>query len=523
MQFSELQLEVSNLMAKSGGSVADYLSLAEELPSYADKQPHYFRKIRVAFLSNFTLQALPEVLKVQAVFYNIWADTYLGGYDQYAQDILNLESELYKFKPDLVYFLIDEIGIDKNQIKELANKLSDGGFKTKLIWGSTVKEKFKDHWYTKYKELGDLRLAPQAFPSFSNKELIAEVIAISGSTKKCLVVDLDNTLWNGIVGESDHKEIKPEQDLQKYILELYNKGIILAINSRNNYDDSLSVINEHPDMVLRANNFIAMKINWEDKAKNMIELASELNISLDSFVFIDDDSFQRESIKNRFPEVAVLTPESLKGYQGFSSSALTEEDKNRGKMYAEENKRKKLQSSLGGVEDFLKQLDLKIEIAPINSNSLARVSQLTQKTNQFNLTTRRYSEKEIGDFVADGWKVWTVQVKDKFGDYGIVGVCMIEPKDSIWYIDNFLLSCRILGREIEKVFLGHVLAQAKTCGAASVLGEFIPTAKNQPCQNFYPNNGFNLTRENDNVTSYKHSLAQAYKVPDFIKISYENC
>ena len=493
MLFNQLQRTILDLVAKDDGSVADHLSLFRQLEVYTNGFPNYFRKIKVAFLSNFTLLGLPEVFRVRAMAHNVWAETYLGPYNQYAQEILSPDSGLHKFQPQLVYLLVDSMSADENQINELVGILQNQGIAVKLIRDSAIKEKFRDYWYTKYKELGDLRLAPEAFPRFAEEELMGEAIAASGATKKCLVVDLDNTLWQGIVGESDYGEIKPEHNLQRHILELYKQGVVLAVNSRNNYDDAMSIINKHPDMVLRPDHFAVLKINWRDKADNMAELAQELNLGLDSFVFIDDDPFQRSSVKNRFPEVAVLPPEKLESYSGFSSLTLTEEDKKRGRMYADENKRKELQSSLSGVEDFLKELDLRIKITPVNSANLARVSQLTQKTNQFNLTTRRYSEEEIKNLMADGWKVWAMQAEDKFGDYGIVGVGMVEPKSNVWRVDNFLLSCRILGREVERVFLGQIMAQARSAGVAKISAEFIPTAKNQPCRSFCPDSGFNLT------------------------------
>ena len=517
MAFIKLQQAVSDLVAQDNSSVADYLVLSKQLLACTDNPPDYFRKVRAAFLSNFTLLGLPEVFRVRALFHNIWVDTYLGPYNQYAQEILNSESGFYKFQPELVYFLVDQAGSDENQINEMVGNLSAKGFRVKLIWGSAIKEKFPDHWNTKYKELGDLRLAPDAFPDFVERELIGEAVAVSGAAKKCLVTDLDNTLWQGIVGESDYNEIEPETDLQKHILDLYGRGVVLAVNSKNNHEDSILIMDKHPDMVLRPDHFAALKINWRDKADNMAELATELNLGLDSFVFIDDDPFQRASVKNRFPEVAVLHPDKLKDYPGFSSLTLTEEDRRRGQMYAEENRRKGLQASLGSVDDFLRELDLKIEIAPVNSDSLARASQLTQKTNQFNLTTRRYSESEIENFRAKGWLVWTVKAADRFGDYGIIGVGMVEPKGGTWRVDNFLLSCRILGRGVEKAFLGYLLSQAKSVGVSKVLGEFIPTAKNEPCQNFYPDNSFDLIEKGDRVFSYKYSLDEDYQVPDFIK------
>ncbi|MBI2454391.1 MAG: hypothetical protein HYV54_02375, partial [Parcubacteria group bacterium] len=166
MSFNQLQLTISDLVAQDNSSVADHLFLSKQLSAQIDKLPDYFRKIKVAFLSNFTLLGLPEVFRIRTLFHNIWADTYLGPYSQHIQEILNPGSGLYKFQPELIYFLVDQPGSDEDQINELVGNLSVKGFKVKLIWGSAIKEKFPDHWQTKYKELGDLRLAPQAFPDF---------------------------------------------------------------------------------------------------------------------------------------------------------------------------------------------------------------------------------------------------------------------------------------------------------------------------------------------------------------------
>jgi FkbH-like protein len=268
------------------------------------------------------------------------------------------------------------------------------------------KEKY---WYTKYKDLGDLRLAPDAFVPLSEK-LLRYVVDFLGATKKCLVTDLDNTLWKGIVGEDGAREVVPNKDIQNYLLELSKLGTILAINSKNNPEDAFETIDNHPDMVLRKNNFAAWRINWQDKAQNIRELAIELNLGLDSFVFIDDSSFEMNLVRDYLPEVAVMPPELIKDYSGFQKSSVTKEDERRGEMYQEEKKREEFKTSFGNIDDYLKNLEIKIKVAEANSKNIPRVSQLTQKTNQFNVTTRRYSEDDIRNFIKNGSKIWTLEV-----------------------------------------------------------------------------------------------------------------
>ncbi len=499
-------------------SVADHIAFAKKLND-ADL-PEYVRKVKVAFLSNFTILGLPEVLKAQAISHNVSADTYLGPYNQYAQEILNPESGLNKFNPKLIYFLVDYTDVDKNQIAELSEKAERGGAKVVLI--SDFSD-FKEYWYTKYKELGDMRLAMDAFPELARK-LTPDLVATSGAAKKCLVLDLDNTLWQGIVGEDGADKVVPNKKLQEHILNLYKTGTILAINSKNNEEDAWEVIEKNPDMLLRRNHFAAWQINWRDKVTNIKAIADELMLGSDSFVFVDDDPFQQNLVAESCPEVAVLHPDQLIGYAGFSSSKLTAEDARRGEMYAEERSRRTLQSSLNSVDDFLKDLKLEVTIREVKPDSpiIPRLSQMTQKTNQFNMTTKRWSEQDIRGLLGLGNRMWAVEAIDRFGDYGTIGFLSVDPKTEFgWRIDNFLMSCRILGRGIERAFLANLVDSARKNGAHKLIGHFIPTKKNKSlCESFYPGNNFKLVSEADGGFYYEYDFAKQYSYPELIKVNF---
>ncbi len=520
MDFKTAKKIIFDLVANRG-SVAGYVNAGKEISSPDLELPEYVRKIKVAFLSNFTLLGLPEVMKAQAFFNNISVETYLGEYNQYAQEILNPESGLNKFKPRLIYFLVDYSDIDKNQITELSEKAKEGGAKVVLI--SDFSD-FKEHWYTKYKDLGDLRLAPEAFPDLA-KKLMSDLVAVSGATKKCLVLDLDNTLWQGVVGEDGADKVVPNKKLQEHILNLYKTGTILAINSKNNEEDAWEVIEKHPDMLLRKNHFAAWQINWRDKATNIKAIADELMLGSDSFAFVDDDPFQQSLVAESCPEVAVMHPDSLIGYAGFSSSKLTAEDARRGEMYAEERSRRTLQSSLKSVEDFLKDLKLEVTIREVKADSpvIPRLAQMTQKTNQFNMTTKRWSEDEIRAHLKSGWRMWAVEATDKFGDYGTIGLLCIQKVDEVvWDVTNFLMSCRILGRGIEDALLARVLELARDSKNAAILkGHFSATKKNKVlCENFYPSKGFEVVSTGLDKCDYDYDVSKIFPYPENIKVNF---
>ena len=353
---------------------------------------------------------------------------------------------------------------------------------------------------------GDIKISIEFIPKFID-ELLKFIIAILGITKKCIVLDLDNTLWGGVIGEDGFDKIKLGDEpigryfveFQKRLLGLNQRGIILAVNSKNNFDDAIQVIKDHPNMVLREENFSSMKINWKDKISNLRDISKELNIGLDSLVFFDDDPINREFVKDQLKEVLVvdLPTDSSKYSQiltemnVFESGKITDEDLKRREMYSEQQKRTKFESEVANFDEFLKQMNIQVEIKKADSFSIPRISQLTLKTNQFNLTTKRYQEDEISSIANKKDKiVECARVSDKFGDNGITGVYIVEKMDKEWIIESFLLSCRIIGRGVEDVLINQLIERAKNENIEKIKGKFIPTQKNKPAENFYQKFGF---------------------------------
>jgi FkbH-like protein len=361
-----------------------------------------------------------------------------------------------------------------------------------------------------YRQLlfGDIKVSLNCIPSLA-EEFMGYISPASGINRKCIVLDLDNTLWGGIVGEDGFEGIKlsPQYpgtsfiEFQRVIQALHERGIILAINSRNNEDEALRVIREHPYMVLRENNFASIKINWNDKISNTKAIAEELNIGLDSLVYFDDDPVNRELISIALPEVMTvdlpkdpaLYAQTLMDLNVFNTFSITDEDKRRGQMYVEERKRSQLEKSVNDIDEFLSQLGIRINIRKADKFTIPRISQLVQKTNQFNLTTIRFQEEEILKFSEDkNMLVGCAQTADKFGDNGITGVFIVKknPDYSEWNIESFLLSCRVMGRRIEYGIMEYILNEARKEGIRRVRGRYIPTSKNKPCENFLTHSGF---------------------------------
>ena len=359
---------------------------------------------------------------------------------------------------------------------------------------------YKQYFY------GDVRISLDYIPYLA-EELMGYVKAVLGLNKKCIVLDLDNTLWGGIVGEDGFEGIKLGDDpvgrayaeFQHNLLALNQRGILLAINSKNNFDDAMQIIKEHPNMVLKEDNFTCIRINWNDKAVNMKEISDELNIGLDSMVFFDDDPVNREYVKSNLPEIQTVeisdpsnSSKILKSMNDFQVLKITDEDTTRNKMYLEQRKRTELKTQVGDLQDFLKQLGISVKIKNADNFTIPRISQLTLKTNQFNLTTRRYQEEDIRKFSQDKDKiVECAQVEDKFGDNGITGVYIINKDNKQeWTIDTFLLSCRIIGRGVEDGMLHQIIEKARKEGVSKIRGEYIKTKKNKPAENFFPTFGF---------------------------------
>lgn len=344
-----------------------------------------------------------------------------------------------------------------------------------------------------------------AYPALA-ADLCRYVGSALGRLKKCVVVDLDNTLWGGVVGEDGFDGIKLGhsypgscyRDFQRELLKLFDRGILLAICSKNNEADALKVIDDHPDMVLRREHFAAMRINWQDKAANIRELARELNIGVDSLVFLDDNPAECEQVRQAcpgcdvvlLPDKPYLLPSVPASLPGVDNVRLTAEDRQRGAMYQAQAARRELEDQFSNVEAFLESLQMQVGIEPASGYSIPRIAQLTQKTNQMNMTTRRYTEAQVRAFAADSGKgVFSVTAKDRFGDHGIIGVMILDYADAC-RIDTFLLSCRVIGRGIEEAMIAFASEQAAARRLDRLVGEFLPTPKNKPAEGFYARIGF---------------------------------
>jgi len=312
-------------------------------------------------------------------------------------------------------------------------------------------------------------------------------------------------------------------------LSYYNRGILLAINSKNNFDEAIRVIREHPNMILREKNFAAMRINWRDKVENMLELSSELNIGLDSMVFIDDSPQERERMRQYLPEVLVVdlpaSPfrycQALQELNDFNTLVLSEEDKRRGEMYYARRKRRQLMESKRTLEEFLKSLDMTVEIKYADKFSIPRITSLINRTNQFNLTTRRYTQAEVEEMNSQPEKfhIYSLRVMDRFGDEGIVGVAIVRKDGKNWIIDSFLMSCRVIGRKIETVFLAKIIEDAKRNGVSYLIGEYIPTRKNEPAKSFYKDHGFEKIQEDEKITRWRLNLEKStVKMPEWVRV-----
>jgi len=348
------------------------------------------------------------------------------------------------------------------------------------------------------------------------------IMSVKGKSKKVLIFDCDNTLWNGILGEDGFENIEMStnskkgvyfNEVQKIAISLNKKGVLLGLCSKNNEIDVQNVIDKHPDFQIGNNSIIIKKINWLDKASNIKEIAEELNVGLDSIVFVDDSPFEVEYVKSQLPQVTVIkVPKTLSDYpkminkasQLFYNVSFSKEDVSKTVMYQQNIKRKSLENKFENIDDFLTSLEIKVDVIENDLMNIPRISQLTQKTNQFNLTTKRYTENEINGFMlSDEYLVYSFRVSDKFGDNGITGLSILKINDKECIIDTFLMSCRIIGRKIELAFINLLIEKLKQKGFSSVSASYIKSQKNNQVNDFYLNLNFKETIVEDLKTNYK--------------------
>ncbi|MGH9437109.1 MAG: HAD-IIIC family phosphatase [Terriglobia bacterium] len=561
---------------------------------------------RVAFLRSFTLEPVAPSLRAEAAVRGLDITVQFGGFNAYAQDILDGGSNLYAFSPDIAVIavqtrdiapelwsgfpdlsaqalreVVDRISVNFRQWVEAfrsrsqahliihtlevpevpANGILDAQSETGqmesirsinldlmrlardhsgvylLDYDGLAASYGRSRWHDEEKWLTmRMPISSDAHPLLVN-EYMRFLCPLMGKICKALVVDLDNTLWGGVVGEDGFDGIRLGAEypgaaylaLQRAILDLHQRGVILAIASKNNLGEAMDVIERHPHMLLRPEHFSAVQINWNDKAQSLRAIAAELSIGTDSLAFLDDSETERYWVRSQMPEVAVIdmpeTPlkyaEALRRSPVFDRLKLSAEDRLRSRYYAEDDRREELKHQVSSLEDFYRSLAMEAEVSTVSPQTLARVAQLTQKTNQFNLTTRRYTEQQISTMAAgDDWRWYTLRLRDRFGDTGLVAVAGVHRDGIAWEIDTFLMSCRVIGRTAETALLAVISEHARREGGRKLMGWFLPTKKNAPAKDFYPSHGFVNTEEANGASRWEFDLTTGcLEAPPWIRLS----
>lgn len=518
-------------------------------------------KKRIILLSNITVDFIIKNLSYKYEFFCP------EGYDTWVQEVINPYSTLYKCNADAIIILLDgmesrrwastkegkeRVAIWKQTVAMLVSKINTIPIfistidiqenKIKSLSERKIKYEFENDWYQfiqsvieekdnvyifdiarRITDVGRKRFysnkmwymsgMPYSLEGLKvlNDEIDRLLAAIFEPRKKIIVLDLDNTLWGGVVGEegidgielSDHKEGQRYYDFQRQLLEMKNRGVLLAINSKNNVEDAEKVIQCHPSMLLRNSDFVNQKINWNNKVDNLRSIVQELNITEEGVIFIDDNPLERESIKGECHHVTVPDfPDDSTELISFAeeiwlkycqSLIVGTEDKRRTKMYQIESSRKVELGKALSLDEYIKKLEIVVDIHRMKATEIDRVVQLINKTNQFNVTTKRYTKSDINRI--NGHKtndIFVVYSSDKYGDDGLISVIILRRKQSDVYIDTFLMSCRVMGRKIENVIVGKIVDEYD----GRIFAEYIPTEKNRPVEELFDRLGFAMISKN---------------------------
>ncbi|MDR2638973.1 MAG: HAD-IIIC family phosphatase [Helicobacteraceae bacterium] len=569
---------------------SDYIAAFRSAP----KPPSDYTACRVAVLSCGTITKLDQILSVTLWENKINAEIYLSPYMGHLSDIADAGGALYRFNPEIIFIHTDildligdrllnpyasDIAADINggfeKIKALllflASKVSATivfsnyaipvysplGINEKiyfralrrvnedLLYLSEANPKIKIFDFEAFTSLigkknivdlklyyeGDFRVRPNLFPALAS-EYAKYILLKLGMGKKAIVIDLDNTIWGGVIGEDGINGVelspngagRPCYDFQKQLAALRASGIVLAISSRNNEADAWEMFEKHPHMVLKKEDFAAYRINWNDKAQSIKELSQELSLGVDSMIFIDDDPTNRDRARKELPSLFVpdlpsdplYYPSIVASLPPFGTLDFTAEDAMRGAMYQAERKRQELAETLN-YDDYIASLQISIKITGITQENIIRAAQLTQKTNQFNMTTKRYGAGDIEQMIKNGAILLAAYVSDRFGESGLTGVAIAVSQDDYWEIDSFLLSCRVIGKKAEEALLRSLFKRIKDKGATMVKAKIIFTPKNLPARDFYQRMGFKLVKAEEDYEEYSTNDFDV-KCPEYIKI-----
>ena len=533
-------------------------------------------KLRVALLSSFSIEFLTDALIAHAFAEGLRVETYIAGFDQYRQEILDPGSALYRFAPDVVILAVEggrwapalyhdylQSGMNAEErvvadsvgeIKQLVDTFRRHSRAVLLVhnlvqprWPSLgildgqvgsgqgasiarINERLqalaRDNAGVHVVDLSGLAgqvglrgwqdqrmalFARQPIASAALNDLarlhVRYLRALAGRSRKCLVLDLDNTLWGGVVGEQGPLGVALGAEypgsafvaFQRAIRDLQKRGVILAIASKNNPPDVDEVFEKNQAMLLRKSDFAVLEVGWNEKTESLVRIAKKLNIGLDHLVFVDDNPVECSRVEEVLPAVRViclpeqpeLIVDALLADGLFDTLSLSAEDMQRTELYQRREQAEAMRRDDVPIEEFYRDLNMSVVLAPVGAASLARAAQMTQKTNQFNTTTIRCSEADVSArMAANDWWVRTVKVADRFGDHGITGLVMARANNDHVDIETFLLSCRVIGRTVETAILARLAGWAKAAGVPRVRGRIIPTAKNVPVRELYEQHGF---------------------------------
>ncbi len=360
--------------------------------------------------------------------------------------------------------------------------------------------------------IAKMPISMEALPRAA-KAVVDMIQALRGAVKKCVVLDLDNTLWGGVIGDDGLSGIQIGElglghafsDFQAWLKELKNRGMLLAVCSKNNDDIAREPFEKHPEMVLRLEDISMFVANWEDKASNIRNIQKTLNIGMDSLVFLDDNPFERDLVRSMIPEITVPElPEDpamylqyLRGLGLFEMASYSADDSRRTQQYREQAERSVFETSFASYDAYLEGLAMQAAAAPFDAFHYPRIAQLTQRSNQFNLRTVRYTEAEIEAVARDDSRITLYfMLKDKFGDHGLISVVILDKQEDALFVSEWLMSCRVLKRGMEEFIVNRIIRTAAENGFRRVVGEYIPTAKNAMVKDLYEKMGFARVGEN---------------------------
>jgi FkbH-like protein len=526
--------------------------------------------VTVALVSNVTSDIIADAITATAprLGLNLLVKTF--NYDQVAQLVFDPGSDLYTSKPDLVFFALDARGLPlatdvlddsgEEEAKQFLRNLRDAvkhnssascifqtltlpptklfGNMDRRLKGTSRRQVLElndfivDHLLSDEDYLIDLEEIAStvglgtwhdpvmwfvgklpfalSYVPFYADQVCRLIAAIRGRSRKCLVLDLDNTIWGGIVGDDGMQNLRIGQgdaigeaflEVQRMALNLKKRGVVLAVCSKNNEETALNVFREHPDMLLKEDDIALFLANWDDKASNLDRIAETLNLGLDALVLLDDNPAERLQVRMALPEVGVpelpddpaYYPATIAAAGYFETIAFSEDDRHRADYYRKNVSREQLRGKTTDLQTYLKSLDMHLSVQEVDEVSRGRATQLINKTNQFNLTGRRYSETEIADLCNSKIdSVFSARLTDTFGDNGIIA-CMVCRKDgNSWLIDTFVMSCRVFGRNVEDAFVQAIREKAGKRGISRIIGEYVPSDRNKMIEDLYQRLDFQI-------------------------------